>query len=107
MLIIELPDGPDPIQSGAIAQLASQGEAGVRRVGDQPVLTEQRNDLGDAPRLRIVRVHVEVPGHGVTLPTGQSPTRSIPAAGRPALRQAQGSDSTSSPSARDFKFASS
>jgi hypothetical protein len=61
--VVEVADLPDPVQARLVAQLATEREARVRRVRDQPVVPQDPDHLGDRPALRIVRVHVEVLRH--------------------------------------------
>src|SRR6266536_5111463 len=61
--VVEAADLPDPIQPGTVTQLASEGEARIRGVGDQPAAPDQIDDLPEQTPLRVVRVHVVVLRH--------------------------------------------
>jgi len=63
VLVVELAQLLDPLETVPVAQLDAQGVAGVGRVGDQRVVAEQVDHLGDSPWLRVDRVDVEVAGH--------------------------------------------
>ena len=62
--VVELPDPQDPVAAVPVAELAAQRVAGVGRVGDQRVVAQRLDDLGDQPGLRVDRVEVEVARHG-------------------------------------------
>ena len=61
-------DPQDPVATVAVAELAAERVAGVGRVGDQRVVAQRLDDLGDQPRLRVDRVEVEVARHGEPRP---------------------------------------
>ena len=63
VLVVELADPQDPVAAVAVAEPAAERVAGVGRVGDQRVVAQQLDDLLEQPRLRVVRVDVEVAGH--------------------------------------------
>ena len=80
--VVQLADLQDPVASVAVAELGSQGIAGVGRVGDQLVVAERLDDLADQPRLRVVGVDVDEAGHRVR-PSGRRGGRGgAPAGGR-------------------------
>ena len=66
---------PDPLQPARVVQAAAEGEAGVGRVRDQPARPQQVHRCRDGPRLRVVRVHIEVPRHGVSVAMSAQPGR--------------------------------
>ena len=61
--VVEAADPQDPVAAVAVAELAAERVAGVGRVGDQLVVAQRVGDLPEQPRLRVVRVDVEVAGH--------------------------------------------
>lgn len=61
--VVQMPDRADPVQPVLVAHPAAERETRIGRIGDQPVRANQVHDLVDAPRLRIVRVHVEILRH--------------------------------------------
>ena len=60
---VELADSPDPRDAVAVAELAPECVAGVRRVGDDASRAHDLGDLGDRPGLRVGRMNVKVPGY--------------------------------------------
>jgi hypothetical protein len=67
VLIVELTDFSNAVQTIAVVQLATKGEAGVCWVCDQSVSTQQVDHTADGSRLRVVRVDIEVSGHDESL----------------------------------------
>jgi hypothetical protein len=63
VLVVETPDPPDAVESLTIAELDPERVAGVRGVGDEPIVAEQLDDLADRARLRIDRMDVVVARH--------------------------------------------
>ena len=67
VLVVQLPDAFDPRYSFGIAESASQGVAGVRGIGHEPSVGEDAHNLVDAARLRILRMHIVVLSHVLSL----------------------------------------
>ena len=65
MPVVQLPDLSNPFQARPVVKLAAKREAGVRRVGDQPVSSQQVDHSANRSRLRVVRMDVEVSGHEI------------------------------------------
>lgn len=66
VLVVELADAADPLAL-RVAERATQREARVRGVRDQAAVAQDLRDLRQRPRLRVVRVNVEVLSHVVSL----------------------------------------
>jgi hypothetical protein len=58
-----VPDPADPISTGAAAQLEPQRVTGIGRISDQRVIAQHGNHLRHHTRLRVARMHVEIPRH--------------------------------------------
>ena len=78
MSVVQLTDLSNPFQARPVLKLAPKCEAGVRRVGDQPVSSQQVDHAADRSRLRVVRMDVEVSGHESSV-VGGNPIRCLPA----------------------------
>jgi hypothetical protein len=63
MSVVQLTDFSNPFQARPVIKLAAEREAGVRWVRDQAVSSQQVDHTAYRPRLRIVRMDVEVSGH--------------------------------------------
>src|SRR5215207_8666695 len=63
MFVVEFADLADPVEPVTVTDPATQRIAGVSRVGDEPARPEHLHHLGYQPRLRVVRVDVEILGH--------------------------------------------
>jgi len=84
--VIELADRPDPLDAVLVAELATEGVAGVRRIGDHSTLPHDVGDLRDRATLRVGRMDVEVPGHAKSVELDlrahhPRPPRALPVAG--------------------------
>jgi hypothetical protein len=65
MSVVQLADFSNPFQARPVIKLAPEREAGVRRVGNQPVSSQQVDHPADRSRLRVVRMDVEVSRHEI------------------------------------------
>ena len=65
MAVVQLTNLSNPFQARPVIELAPKREAGVCRVGDQPVCSQQVDHTADRSRLRVVRMDVEVSGHEI------------------------------------------
>jgi hypothetical protein len=85
MSIVQLTDLSNPFQARSVTKLAAKGEARVRRVGDQPISSQQVDHTADRPRLRVVRMDVEVSGHEIERSGSQlDPSQGAPLSDVPA-----------------------
>jgi hypothetical protein len=65
MPVVQLTDLSNPLQTRPVVKLAAEREAGIRRVGDQPVSSQHIGHSANRSRLRVVRMDVEVSGHEI------------------------------------------
>jgi hypothetical protein len=67
MLVPQMPDAPDALYAGAIAQSAAQRITGISRVGDQAVVSKDLDHLVESAGLRIFRMDAIVLSHAFTI----------------------------------------
>jgi hypothetical protein len=63
VLVVESTDPQDPLPSVPVADPAAERVSGVRRVGDQRIVTQGVGNLVESSRLRVFRVQLDVARH--------------------------------------------
>jgi 23S rRNA (uracil747-C5)-methyltransferase len=87
---VQPPDRQDPVSRRLVAHHRSERVPGIRRIGDEPAGAKRRHGLRDGARLRVDRVNVKIPRHGLTIGLGAALTT-------PRIRLPNGAEPSGAP----------